>query len=359
MRSFAAVLFFAAAVPLIAQEQPAPKSTTAAEAPTRDTSYIDEQGTAHVGRVVPVPEDLSPEARKSLSRPEPDQGLPQSLAERRKMTDAYTAGARVEWTKICPNTLTDQTIGGVPVHVVIPEGMPAANKDKVLLNLHGGGFNSDSGSYTESIPIASYAKMKVIAVLYRLAPEYPFPAAVDDSIAVYKELLKIYKPEHIVIYGTSAGAILTGEVAVKIKQLGLPMPAALGIFSGMGDFARAGDSIAMYALRGLSGHLDPPTPGAHDPFYVASTDDKDPVLSPIYADLHGLPPTLFITSGRDLLLSGTANLHRAFLHAGVDARLVVFDALPHAFWYDPHMPEAIEANHMMADFFVKEMKGRE
>ena len=146
-----------------------------------------------------------------------------------------------------------------------------------------------------------------------LSPEVKFPAAVDDSIAVYKELLKTYKPSHIVIYGTSAGAILTAEVAAKIKQLGLPMPAALGIFSGMGDFARDGDSMAMYALRGLAGHLDPPEPGAHDPFYVASTDPKDPILSPIYGDLHGLPPTLFVTSGRDLLLSGTVNLHRAYL----------------------------------------------
>ena len=353
----AMVLLASAAVAAQQGTPPAPKPTTAAEAPSRDTSYIDGQGTAHVTRVVPIPEDLSPQAQRSLARAEPDEGPPQSLAERRKGTDAYTARARVQWTKICPNTLTDETMAGVPVHVVVPADMPEANKDKVLLNLHGGGFNSDSGSYTESIPIASYTGMKVVAVLYRLAPEYPFPAAVDDSIAVYKELLKTYKPEHIVIYGTSAGAILTGEVAVKIKQLGLPMPAALGIFSGMGDFARAGDSQAMYALRGLSGHLDPPVPGAHDPLYAAATDAKDPVLSPIYADLHGLPPTLFITSGRDLLLSGTANLQRAFLHAGVDAHLVMFDALPHAFWYDPNLPEAIEANHMMADFFVKHLKG--
>jgi epsilon-lactone hydrolase len=195
----------------------------------------------------------------------------------------------------------------------------------------------------------------VVAVLYRLAPEYPFPAAVDDSVAVYKELLKTYKPEHIVIYGTSAGAILTAEVAARLKQLGLPQPAALGIFSGMGDFAHAGDSIAMYALHGLTGHLDPPDPNAHDPFYAAKTDPKDSVLSPIYSDLHGLPPTLFVTSGRDLLLSGTVNLHRAYLSAGVDARLVVFDALTHAFWYDPLLPEAIEANHLMADFFVKQL----
>jgi acetyl esterase/lipase len=241
------------------------------------------------------------------------------------------------------------------VHIVTPDGMPAANKDKVLLNLHGGGFNSDSGSYTESIPIASYTGIKVVAVLYRLAPEHSFPAAVDDSVAVYKELLKTYAPNHIVIYGTSAGAILTAEVAARLKQLGLPQPAALGIFSGMGDFAREGDSQSLYALRGFSGHLDPPAPGAHDSEYAAATDAKDPVLSPIYSDLHGLPPTLFITSGRDLLLSGTVNLHRAYLNAGVDARLVVFDALTHAFWYDPMLPEAQEANHMMADFFVKQL----
>jgi monoterpene epsilon-lactone hydrolase len=336
-------------------QEPAPQPTTAAEAPNRDTSYIDAQGTAHVTRVVPVPQTISPQAQLVLGHPAPDQGPPQSLAARRKMTDNYTAGARVAWTRLCPNQLVDSTIAGVPVHIVTPDGMPDANKAKVLLNLHGGGFNSDSGSYTESIPIASYTGIKVVAVLYRLAPEHPFPAAVDDSVAVYKELLKTYSPSHIVIYGTSAGAILTAEVAAKLKQLGLPQPAALGIFSGMGDFAREGDSQSLYALRGFTGHLDPPTPGAHNSEYAAATDAKDPVLSPIYSDLHGLPPTLFITSGRDLLLSGTANLHRAYLNAGVDARLVVFDALTHAFWYDPMLPEAQEANHMMADFFVKEL----
>ena len=257
---------------------------------------------------------------------------------------------------ICPNKMVEDKIAGVPVRIVTPDGMPDGNRDKVLLNLHGGGFDSDSGSLTETIPIAGFTKMKVVAVLYRLSPENPFPAAVEDSVAVYKELLKTYKPDHIVIYGTSAGAILTGEVAAKIKQLGLPLPAALGIFSGAADFARFGDSSAMYTLTGLSGHLDPP--GTGQPAlsaYVATTDRKDPVLSPIYSDLHGMPPTLFVTSGRDLLLSGTINMHRAYLNAGVDARLVVFDALTHAFWYNPMLPEAVEANHIMADFFVKQL----
>jgi acetyl esterase/lipase len=350
-----AALLLLLACSALAAQQPAPQPTTAAEAPNRDTSYIDAQGTAHITRVVPVPQTVSFQAQYALSRPMPDQGPEESLAERRKATDEYTAQARIDWTRICPNQLVEDKIAGVPVRIVTPEGMPEANKDKVLLNLHGGGFNSDSGSYTESIPIAGYTKMKVVAVLYRLAPENPFPAAVDDAVAVYKELLKNHKPEHIVIYGTSAGAILTGEVAARLKQLGLPLPAALGIFSGMGDFARNGDSMAMYALRGLSGHLDPPDAGPHDSYYVSKTDPKDPILSPIYSDLHGLPPTLFVTSGRDLLLSGTVNLHRAYLNAGVDARLVVFDALVHAFWYSPRLPEAIEANHMMADFFVKQL----
>jgi acetyl esterase/lipase len=183
-----------------------------------------------------------------------------------------------------------------------------------------------------------------------LAPEHPFPAGLDDVITVYKEELKTHKPKNMAIYGTSAGAILTGEMAVKLKQLKLPQPAALGIFSGMGDFDRPGDSQSMYALDGLSGYHEPPS-GTHDPEYVGSTSPKDPVLSPVYADLTGLPPTLFITSERDMLLSGTTILHRAFLNDGVDAHLIVFEGLPHAFWNDVNLPESREADQDMAKFF--------
>lgn len=343
---------FASLFALSLPAQQARQSTTAADAASRDTSYIDANGTAHVTRVVPVPKDLSPEAQAFISHRLPDEALEPPLADRRKNLDAWEVRSRAEWSRICPTKIEESTIAGVPVHLVTPENMPASNRDKVLINLHGGGFNGDSGSYTESIPIASYTGIKVVSVLYRLAPEHAFPAAVDDTVTVYKELLKTYKPDHIVIYGTSAGATLTAEVAVKLKQAGLPMPAAFGIFSTVSDFTRLGDSWAMYTLSGLAGHLEPPSPEPHDAYYVGPTDPKDPVLSPIYADLHGLPPTLFVTSGRDALLSSTANLHRAYLRAGVDARLVVFDALPHAFWYHPELPESIEANHLMADFFV-------
>ncbi len=274
------------------------------------------------------------------------------MAERRARNQASDEAARVAWSKICPNQITEDKIAGIPVRIVTPPEIPAANRDKVFINLHGGGFNADSGSYSESIPIASYAGVKVVAVLYRLAPEHPFPAGVDDAIAVYKELLKTYQSKHIVIYGTSAGAVMTGEVAVRLKQLGLPMPAALGIFSGIGDFARAGDTSSIFSVSGLKGHLDPAS-DPHDPYYIGGIDPRDPVLSPIYADLHGLPPTLFVSGTRDMLLSGTANLQRAFLRAGVDARLVVFDALPHAFWYNAQLPESIEASHIMASFLLE------
>ena len=335
--------------------QSIPQPTTASTASTHDTSYIDAQGTAYVTRVIPVPPDLSPEAQKSLIRKTPDQGPPESLEHRRAQMDARAAAVNAAWSKLCPNTVADSTIAGVPVRIVTPASLSSSSRDKVLLNLHGGSFNADSGSYSETIPIAGYTGIKVIAVLYRLAPEHPFPAAVDDAVAVYRELLKTYNPKHIVLYGTSAGAVLTAEVAVKLKLLGLPMPAALGIFSTLDGFNQLADSQAMYTLQGFAGHLDPPDGGIHDPYYVGSADPKDPVLSPIYADLHGLPPTLFVTSGRDALLSGTANLHRAYLRAGVDARLVLFDALPHAFWYDASLPESIEANHIMANFMLKQL----
>jgi monoterpene epsilon-lactone hydrolase len=321
-----------------------------------DSSRIAADGTAYVTRVVPVPTTISPEAQKILARVVSDAATPRTLEERRTGTDKWQAGAGEVSKKLYPANVAADTIAGVPVRVVTPLSIAPEKRDRVLINLHGGGFDSDSGSLTETIPIANLTGIKVIAVLYRLAPEHPFPAGVDDAVAVYKELLKTYKPSHIGIYGTSAGAILTAEVTVKLKQLKLPLPAVTGVFSGLGDFSQNGDSVALYALNGFSGHLDAPQPSGHTAkYYAGSTDLKDPVLSPVYADLTGFPPTLFITSGRDLLLSGTTILHRAYLNAGVDAQLVVFEALPHAFWNNPELPESKEADRLMAGFLEKHL----
>ncbi len=272
--------------------------------PQTDTSFIDAAGTAHVTRVVPVPTTISPEAQKILARRVSDAAAPESLQERRAKTDAWQSRAGQKSRSLYPVNVTQETIAGVPAKVITPLTIPENRRNRVLINVHGGGFNPDSGSLTETIPIANLTQTKVVAVLYRLAPEHPFPAAVEDTVAVFKELRKTYEPRAIGLYGTSAGAILTAEVAVKLRQLGLPLPGVLGIFSGNGDFSRTGDLQAIYALNGLSGPLQPPSKEVTLSPYVASTDTKDPVFSPVYANLKGLPPTLFITSSRDLLRAG-------------------------------------------------------
>lgn len=347
-----AVIVAAASITLAAEAQQATRT-----GPETDTSVIDAQGTAHVTRLVPVPEDLSPQAKAWVGKQVSDVARHPSVAEQRRETDAWQTRAGAEAKAAYPANVAKGTIAGVPVRIVTPLEIPEANRDRVMLNVHGGGFVVDSGSLTETIPIANLTKTKVVAVLYRLAPEHPFPAQVDDTVAVYKELLKTYPATHIGLYGTSAGAILTAEVAVRLKQLGLPLPGALGVFSGFGDYSRSGDSAAMYALNGLSGYLAVPKPGVHDLNYVGTTDPRDPVLSPVFADVHGFPPTLFITSTRDLLLSGTTILQRHFYESGVEAPLVVFEGLPHAFWNNIGLPESHEAFGIMAKF-LDEKVGR-
>lgn len=328
-----------------------------------DSATFDPDGTAHITRVVPMPATVSPEAQKwltSLGQARRRSG-PESLADRRSRTDVWRAQDSAEALKIYPVHVEQTSMAGVRTDILTPLATPPlANADmsrnRVLINLHGGGFNSDSGSLIEGVPIANLAKIKVVSVYYRLAPENPFPAAVDDVVAVYKELLKSYKPQGIGIFGTSAGAILTAEVTVRLKQLGLPLPAALGIFSGLADFSRPGDSQQIFALDGFAGELEPTDPNnLPNDQYVGKTDRKDPVLSPLFADLHGMPPSLLITSTRDLLLSDTAILHRALLRSGDDAQLVVFEALPHAFWYHFQLPETKEALELMAKYFDQKL----
>ena len=322
------------------------------QAPPQDSATFDSDGTAHITRAIPVPSTISPEAQKwltSLAHTE-KRSTPETLAERRTHTDAWRAKDSAEARRIYPVNIEETIIAGVRTDVITPLAMAKASR--VLIKLHGGGFNSDSGSLIEGVPIANLAKIKVVSVYYRLAPENPFPAAVDDVVAVYKELLKSYKPQSIGIFGTSAGAILTCEVTVRLKQLGLPLPAALGIFSGLTDFSLPGESRQIYALTGLPGELEPVDPRhLPDDAYVGKTDRKNPVLSPLYADVHGMPPSLLLTSTRDLLLSDTAIFHRALLRAGNDSQLVVFEALPHAFWYNFGLPETKEAIELMANFF--------
>jgi acetyl esterase/lipase len=308
------------------------------------TSTIDRDGTVRITRAVPVPKTLSREAQALLASGEmwaPNGWTKESAGLVEKMRVVY------------PVTIESSTIAGVKVKIIDPAKPSPAKKDRVLINLHGGGFTSDSGSLLETIPIASLTGTRVIAVEYRLAPQFPFPAAVEDSVAVYTEMLKKHSPKKVAIYGTSAGAILTAQTAVQLRKLGKPLPAALGFFSGSADFARSGDSRHLYSVRGF---LDfKPPAGTLTSSYVGTHNPTDPVLSPIYADLSGFPPTLCMTGTRDSIMSGTIDFHRALLRAGVDARLIVFDAMPHAHWYSFHIPESKEALEAQAAFFDRHL----
>ena len=346
MTSRLAVAVLSMGLVAVAQENPAAKITS-------NHAVTEADGTVRMQRVVPLPQGLSPEAKAWLSRPVmTDANVPQTLAQRRAGQDLSQSRHRDELLKIFPVKVQDSTVAGVPVREVMPATI--RHTDRVLICLHGGGFNADSGSYSESIPVAGLTGVRVVSVLYRLAPEHPFPAGVEDVIAVYKELLKTYKPSRIGIFGSSAGAGLTLQAAVRMKQLQMPMPAALGPFSAPASMTDGGDSRSLYNTDGLRGYVPVPD-GVLDTEYVGKTDPHDPVLSPIYADLHAMPPTLFLTSERDLLLSATSTLSRAFVRAGNQSQLIVFEGLPHCFWNNNALPESREAWGYMANFFEREL----
>ena len=333
-RLFSSLFTLPAALAVRAQSQSTPGDAY--------TTY-DADGTAHIKRALPIPKTISAEAQALMMPGErwlPAAGSKERAAWMEKMLSVY------------PVDVKDTSVAGVDVWVVTPKRPAAKNRERVLICLHGGGFTSDSGSQIESIPIAALTGTQVISVRYRLAPKFPFPAAVDDTVAVYKEALKTHQPKNIAVYGTSAGAVLGAQAMVQFRKLGLPLPAALGFFSGYVDLARYGDSRFLYGSGGLKdfSSMIEPLKGLGMVPYVGDHDRKDPVLSPIYADLRGFPPTLCMTSTRDHCLSGTVDFHRALLRARVDAQLMVFDALPHAFWYQFDLPESREALECQASF---------
>jgi acetyl esterase/lipase len=305
-----------------------------------DTTTWDPDGTAHITRVIPLPKSVSPEAQKLLSDGTNWAPGPNNAESKRLIALAQ---------EIYPVVIEEATIAGVKVRRITPKGGVAPDKkDRVLINLHGGGFTVDSGSFLESIPIASLTKTEVVTVYYRLAPKDLFPAPVDDVVAVYKELLKTHRPDKMAIYGTSAGAGLTVMSIARFKHDGIPLPAAIGIFSGNGDSRQPTDSTAFFGVPGLVG-AKVPQPGQRSAV-LAQHDPNDPLASPITSDLKGWPSALCMTGTRDTALAGTVNFHRALLRAGVEAKLMVYDALPHAFWYEVGVPEAQEALAYQAKF---------
>lgn len=303
-----------------------------------------------------LPDTLSPQGRAMAAAmaaaPVPEPAPPLEL-QRRFVADLQS-GMGAELAKRYDVRIQNSTIAGVPVRILFPKGVTTLGREPVLLNLHGGGFQADAGSLTETVPIAALTGIPVVAVLYRLAPEHPYPAALNDALGVYQALEKDRSAAHIGVYGTSAGAALSGQLLARLTTMKRPMPAALGYFSGSADLTTSGDSESWMPLPGGARTMTESVAS-----YVGKTPVSDPILSPLKGDVSRFPPTLLVTSTRDILLSPTSIFARKLAEQEVDARLVVFDGLPHAFWAYMAIPETDEANALMAKFLKSRVANAE
>ncbi|QGZ93648.1 alpha/beta hydrolase [Terricaulis silvestris] len=306
-------------------------------------------GAAYVLHGAPAPRTVSKAAQVELTKPfRPDRP---TLAEQRQVCADVQETLGAKQLDRYGVTMEDSVMGGVPVRIFTPSTIAPDTRDCILLNLHGGGFTKDAGSITENVPIAALAQARVIAARYRMAPEHRFPAAVDDAESVYRALLDQYSPSRIGLYGTSAGAILCTQLLVRLQQQALPLPAALGFFSGTADLSRTGDSEFFFRPIEDIAALDQLWAD-----YVGEHDASSPDISPIFANLKVFPATLCVAGTRDFLLSQTALLHRALRREGVAADLVVFEAMPHAHWIYLELPESDDAFAVMSAFLRRAIK---
>lgn len=294
----------------------------------------------------PAPATVSPEARRALASLPDAAGPADLVAHRALCAQVQRELGAIQMERHGVRMSADE-LAGVPVRIFTP---PAPAAQGVLLNLHGGGFIVDAGSVTENVPIAAYTGMTVVAARYRLAPEHAFPAAVDDAEAVYRALLSRHGANRLALYGTSAGACLCVQLLVRLQEKRIALPRALGFFTGTADLSRRGDSEFFFRPMHERGDQT-----AQFFEYVADSDRFSPQVSPVFADLRGLPPTLCLAGTRDFMLSQTALFHQALLAAGVDAGLVVLEAMPHAHWIFLDLPESDQAFRTMARFFTSHL----
>jgi acetyl esterase/lipase len=320
---------------------------------------------------VPLSSLLSPEARAymiHLLTDHPFQGGPseaEDIKGFRAHQDEIMNGFLEPIRKRYSVDVERRTIAGIQTQVVTPKGgVSPKNQNRVLINVHGGGFVSGAGtsSLIESIPIAAIEKIKVITIDYRMSPEYRFPAASEDVASVYKEVLKEYAPQHVGLYGCSAGGMLSGMSIAWFQKSNLPNPAAVGVLcASLGDMF-AGDAGRLAGpLNGMTPHpkgssrpSEPPRGGFT---YLSAADLKDSLVFPINSRevLAKFPPTLILTSTRGFEFSSAIDTHNALVRAGVDAELHVWDGLPHAFWYNSDLPESREAYEVISRFFDRHL----
>ena len=313
---------------------------------------------------LPDSNQLSVEAFRILARMEaaraPD--LRGDIVRLRAFYRAYNDDRLAEMRPLFPTREQRVVLNGVAADVVTPAGgVRAENRQRVLINIHGGAFmwGSGSGALVEAIPIAATMGVTVIAVDYRLAPEHAYPAASQDVAAVYRALLETYRPENIGIYGCSAGGIITAQSVAWIRRQGLPRPGAIGTFCGTGA-PYSGDSP--YVAAALAGERSPPQPlpALLAGRYMDGVAADDAAAYPMTSadELAHFPPTLLLAGSRDFAASTLSLAHRRLSAAGAVSDLYVFDGLPHAFFVWPDMPESHEAYRIIARFFDRHLGQR-
>jgi monoterpene epsilon-lactone hydrolase len=335
-----------------ASAPPAQDKSPLAQAPTLPEILVDADGTIHWGpRSIPLPALASPEAREAYAK---------QMVDRAKAASARAAGAaqgpqsELNWVreliaaskqaalKTFPVEDQEQKIGGIAVSVYTPKSMPAKNRNKVALE-----FEVDS----EAVAVASLAQMKVISVHYRLSPRL---ASHEDIVAVYRELLKTYKPKNIGMFGTSGGCLLAQTTVLWLPQLKLPFPGALGLITCAGGTS-PGDT--RFTNNGLDATLSTAFTGA-PPFggagraTAAPRKSTDPPRTPLEGEIpKGYPPAFLLSGTRDMCLSETVLLHRKLRNAGIEADLNIFEGMWHGFHGNPNLPESREAMSALAKFF--------
>jgi acetyl esterase/lipase len=250
--------------------------------------------------------------------------------------------------KIDPDfVLTAQTLNGVDAYWVNREAPSAPGP--VIIYLHGGGHVLGSAQQNVATPlrVTRESGIPVLSVEYRLAPEHPFPADVDDAVSVYKALLKLgYQAGQIGVFGDSAGGGLAVSMVLAARSEGLPLPGAVAVLSPSVDHTRLGDT------RQTLVNFDPVLRSASDSsLYVGDTPTDDPLLSPVFADFREFPPLLIQVGSREVLLSDAVLLARKARRDGADVVLDVWDGMWHVWQDTPDLPEAELACTELGAFF--------
>lgn len=251
---------------------------------------------------------------------------------------------------VAPDVATSSDgLGGVPVVNVDVEGTEAG---KVILYLHGGAYAI--GSAALSVGLASdlvrRAGVRAVSVDYRLAPEHPHPAAVDDAVAAYRGLLDSgHSPSDIAIAGESAGAGLVAATLVALKQASVPQPSAAVLMSPWVDLTLSGETLSTKAA--VDPALTPEGLKRRAADYVAGADLRHELISPIYADLTGLPPLLIQAGSHEILLSDAVRLASRAAEDDVEVTLQITPLVPHVFQgFAVMLDEASAALNKAGDF---------